>query len=57
MSVEPVLPPKPEPPDPGDCCGGGACSPCVYDAYEAALKVWRERVAQLQAQLPPETRP
>lgn len=43
------LPPKPEPPDPGDCCGGGACCPCVYDAYEADLALWKKRVAELQA--------
>ncbi|MGH8528260.1 MAG: oxidoreductase-like domain-containing protein [Nevskiales bacterium] len=45
-----ALPPKPQPPDPGECCGGGACHPCVYDAYEQALVEWRQQVERLQAQ-------
>lgn len=49
MSPDLELPPKPEPPDPGECCGGGACQPCVYDAYEIRLRDWRARVAELQA--------
>jgi oxidoreductase family protein len=45
--------PRPPPrPDPEDCCNGG-CVRCVFDmyedareAYEAALRAWRERHPQ-----------
>lgn len=41
------LPPKPEPPEPGDCCGSG-CMPCVYDRYEDELEAWRQRVEAIK---------
>ena len=41
------LPPKPEPPAPGDCCGGG-CARCVLDVYAEELERWEQRVAELR---------
>lgn len=32
---------KPCPPADDDCCGGGACNPCVWDHYYAERKKWR----------------
>jgi len=32
---------KPNPPADDDCCGGGACNPCVWDHYYAERKKWR----------------
>lgn len=46
--AEPVaLPPKPEPPDPQDCCGSG-CVRCIFDLYEEQLKTWRETCAAIE---------
>ncbi|MCC5857042.1 MAG: hypothetical protein JJT90_02735 [Ectothiorhodospiraceae bacterium] len=42
-----ALPPKPTPPEPDECCGGG-CVPCVYDLYEDALERWKERVRSIR---------
>jgi hypothetical protein len=47
MNAPPDLPPKPELPDPNDCCGSG-CVRCIYDIYEDQLKAWEEAVAQLR---------
>ena len=33
---------KPIPPADDDCCGGGACNPCVWDNYYEELRLWRE---------------
>ena len=52
MSAPSDLPPKPEPPDPGDCCGSG-CPRCVLDIYDEQLRAWEEAVAALRAQAPP----
>lgn len=38
------LPPKPQPPDPSECCGNG-CDPCVHDLYGEQLAEWERRVA------------
>ncbi|WDE11021.1 oxidoreductase-like domain-containing protein [Thalassomonas haliotis] len=38
---------KPIPPADDDCCGGGACAPCVWDNYYAQLQQWR--IAQAKA--------
>ena len=38
---------KPIPPADDDCCGGGACNPCVWDHYYAELQQWR--IAQAKA--------
>lgn len=43
------LPPRPEPPLPGECCGRG-CENCVWVYYERALQRWEERVAALAAE-------
>lgn len=40
-------PPRPELPEPGDCCGGG-CERCVFDVYEDHLREWQEAVAALE---------
>jgi len=32
---------KPERPADDDCCGGGSCCPCVWDAYHAAYSQWQ----------------
>lgn len=40
---------KPQPPADDDCCGGGACNPCVWDAYYAERKKWRRQQVELKA--------
>jgi Oxidoreductase-like protein, N-terminal. len=45
----PVLPPRPEEPLPGECCGRG-CEYCVYVYYEEAIRRWEEKVALLMAE-------
>jgi len=44
-------PRKPEPPDPGDCCGGG-CVRCVFDVYEDAMERYLAALAAWQARHP-----
>jgi hypothetical protein len=44
---------KPIPPADDDCCGGGACSPCVWDHYYGELQTWRIKQAQLKEQQTP----
>ncbi|TJY64682.1 hypothetical protein E4T66_00060 [Sinimarinibacterium sp. CAU 1509] len=44
----PLLPPRPEPPDPSDCCMSG-CLRCVYDLYDLNLERWEEQVASIRA--------
>jgi len=39
---------KPERPANDDCCGGGACCPCVWDFYYEQLKLWNEQQAKLE---------
>ena len=43
------LPPRPEAPHHGECCGRG-CERCVYVCYEEAIQRWEERVASLKAE-------
>jgi hypothetical protein len=40
---------KPSPPADDDCCGGGACNPCVWDHYYAERKKWRLQQVELKA--------
>ncbi len=40
--------PKPHPPADDDCCGGGACNPCVWDHYYAERKKWRLQQVKLK---------
>ncbi|MCX7061174.1 MAG: oxidoreductase-like domain-containing protein [Nevskia sp.] len=47
------LPPKPEPPYPGECCESG-CTQCVYTVYDEALERWREALKQASAAATPE---
>jgi len=42
------LPPKPVPPEPGECCGGG-CARCVFDVYDELLDRWERQIAEIQA--------
>ena len=42
------LPPRPEEPLPGECCGRG-CERCVYVYYEEALQRWEEKIVLLKA--------
>ncbi|TAH45272.1 MAG: hypothetical protein E6Q43_00300 [Dokdonella sp.] len=44
-------PQKPDPPDPGDCCGGG-CVRCVFDVHEDALERYREALAAWRVRHP-----
>lgn len=41
-----TLPPKPAPPEPGDCCGGG-CARCVFDVYQDELARWEKEVEEI----------
>ncbi|MCP4988645.1 MAG: hypothetical protein GY928_22130 [Colwellia sp.] len=41
---------KPTPPADDDCCGGGACNPCVWDNYNAKLQKWRIEEAKRREQ-------
>ena len=45
---EPDLPPRPEPPDPRECCQSG-CDPCILDYYSEALAEWERKVAEIKA--------
>ena len=39
---------KPITPADDDCCGGGACNPCVWDNYYTKLQAWRIEQAKLK---------
>lgn len=39
---------KPTPPADDDCCGGGACNPCVWDNYYNRLQKWRIEQAKIR---------
>ena len=39
------LPPRPVPPRPDECCGGG-CPRCVYDLYDEAVAEWERLIAE-----------
>jgi hypothetical protein len=49
---DPDLPPRPAPPEPGECCGGG-CARCVLDVYAEELERWERRVAELTERAEP----
>jgi oxidoreductase family protein len=44
------LPPRPVPPRPDECCGGG-CPRCVYDLYDEAVAEWERLVAEREKAL------
>ena len=44
----PVLPPRPTPPRPEDCCGSG-CVHCIYVVYDDALIAWEREVKRILA--------
>lgn len=46
---------KPFPPADDDCCGGGACNPCVWDHYYAELQKWRIAQAKINEELSKES--
>jgi hypothetical protein len=45
-----VLIEKPLPPADDDCCGGGACNPCVWDHYYEEVQTWRIKQAKIKEQ-------
>ncbi|TAJ55716.1 MAG: oxidoreductase [Nevskiaceae bacterium] len=44
----PALPPKPQPPQNYDCCGGG-CADCELRLYGRALSEWKKLAAAHEA--------
>ncbi len=44
-----ILPPRPTPPRPEDCCGSG-CVRCIYTIYDDALLKWEREVEKLVVQ-------
>lgn len=38
---------KPERPLDNECCGGGACQPCVWDYYFEQLELWQKQQQQV----------
>jgi hypothetical protein len=45
----PILPPRPTPPRPEDCCGSG-CVHCIYVVYDDALIAWEREVRRILAE-------
>lgn len=43
INIAAELPPRPQEPLPGECCGRN-CENCVYVYYERALKRWEAEV-------------
>ena len=43
------LPPPPEKPEPGDCCGSG-CVRCVWDVYYEELDAYNQLLKQFNSQ-------
>ncbi len=48
---------KPTPPADFECCGGGSCSPCVWDRYYDELHEWNEQQNNTQTPAPKATPP
>ncbi|MCO4800063.1 MAG: hypothetical protein KC484_12650 [Colwelliaceae bacterium] len=42
---------KPNFPADDDCCGGGACAPCVWDHYYAELEKWQLKQDEIKDQI------
>lgn len=40
---------KPTKPLDDDCCGGGACAPCVWDHFYDQLSIYRKQQRELAA--------
>ena len=51
LKTDNKLPPKPEEPDPSDCCGNG-CVTCVLDIYQEELTKWEEECKRIKLGLP-----
>jgi len=45
---------KPEKPKPDECCGGGSCCPCVWDAYRQQLAIYNQALKKLENTEKPE---
>jgi len=45
-AAAPTLPPKPEAPEDGDCCGND-CERCVFTCYAEELRRWQQAVHAL----------
>jgi len=41
---------KPEKPLDDDCCGGGACAPCVWDHFYEQMSLYRKQQREIAAQ-------
>lgn len=41
---------KPEKPLDDDCCGGGACCPCVWDHFYEQMSLYRKQQRALAAE-------
>jgi len=41
---------KPQTPLDDDCCGGGSCTPCVWDFFYDQMSIYRKQKRQLAAQ-------
>jgi hypothetical protein len=39
---------KPERPLDNECCGGGACQPCVWDYYFEQMELWQKQQDELE---------
>lgn len=44
----PRLPPRPQPPDPSECCNN-SCDPCVFEVWEDAVDRWEARCERILA--------
>ncbi|MDC9522177.1 oxidoreductase-like domain-containing protein [Pseudoalteromonas sp. Angola-31] len=38
-----IVLPKPQKPQPDECCGGGSCSPCVWDEYRQNIVIGKRK--------------
>jgi len=47
-SISRSLPPRPQPPEGYDCCGGG-CADCDLRRYYADLAEWMKQLAEIEA--------
>jgi hypothetical protein len=48
MDANLELPPRPQEPDPQECCNRG-CERCIYVYYYEALEKWEQRIEAIKA--------